>query len=897
MEDEIIQEFLAESWENLVRLDTEIVSLEQNPEDPDLIGSIFRTIHTIKGTCGFIGLNRTGELAHATENVLGKMRDKKLPISESSISIVLKGIDGIKELLQSLEATGQESTTDYNPLIKELDALSDSVEDSGAAVPGLNQLPTSSMDMQSESAANSFSNPFDEAMAPAPEPEPATPAPQASVSAAPPVLEAEVAPPAPAPKPAEQTEPVEGVARKSVADLSIRVNVDVLDSLMNLVGELVLTRNQLLQLARTEEESKYSHSISHLNRVTTDLQEGVMKTRMQPIGNAWSKLPRLVRDLCQITGRHIDLEMSGSETELDRTVLDAIKDPLTHMVRNSADHGIELPEVRRDSGKPETGTINLNAYHEGGHVIISIEDDGAGINTDRVLQKAIQNELVTEAEAAKMTQSEILPMIFHPGFSTAEKVSSVSGRGVGMDVVKTAIEQIGGTVDLATNLGKGTTVRIKIPLTLAIISALVVESGGECFAIPQLGVVELVRLEAEDRQKIERIHQHEVFRLRDRLLPLVYLSDTLELDRALTDEDDIYIVVVQVGENQLGLIVSEVFDTEEIVVKPMGSLLKDVAIYQGTTILGDGRVIMILDVAGIASEFNGLQKSPQDHSNAENEFDQSNDTTSLLLFDPGNQTTMAVPLSLVARLEEFPRESIERSGNRLIVQYRGDLLPLQPVSEMDILEKGPDPQPVIVFSEGDCSMGLLVNEIKDILNERLDIRMQSQREGVLGTAIVNNCATDIIDTQYYISSIVPHWYDRATDHKKLDILVVDDSLFFRQLVTTALESNGYRVNTQSSAVNAIEMIEHGERFDFIISDIEMPVMDGFAFAKWVRGRSDMSTIPMIAMTSLSAKSDEQYAEQMGFNRFLKKFNAKQLIDTIEEIVRSRAISESGARAS
>ncbi|MCA9042562.1 MAG: hybrid sensor histidine kinase/response regulator, partial [Planctomycetaceae bacterium] len=605
--------------------------------------------------------------------------------------------------------------------------------------------------------------------------------------------------------------------------------------------------------------------------------------RMQPIGNAWSKLPRLVRDLCQVTGRTIDLEMSGAETELDRTVLDAIKDPLTHMVRNSADHGIELPQDRRAIGKPETGTIKLNAYHEGGHVIISINDDGAGINTDRVLKKAIQNELVSEAEATKMTKNDILHLIFHPGFSTAEKVSSVSGRGVGMDVVRTAIEQIGGTVDLSTELGKGTTVRIKIPLTLAIISALVVESGGECFAIPQLGVVELVRLETDDRKKIERIHQHEVFRLRDRLLPLVYLSDTLGLDRALTDEDDIYIVVVQVGDTQLGLIVSEVFDTEEIVVKPVGSLLKDIAIYQGTTILGDGRVIMILDVVGIASEFNGLSKTAQDHSSSDHDLEHSNDMTSLLLFDPGNETTMAVPLSLVARLEEFPRESIEKSGNRMIVQYRGDLLPLQPVNEMGSLDNGPDPQPVIVFSEGDCSMGLLVSEIQDILKDRLNIRMQSQRPGVLGTAIVNNCATDIIDTQHYISSIVPNWYDRRGERKQLNILVVDDSLFFRQLVTTALESNGYRVNTQSSAVNAVEIIEHGETFDFIISDIEMPMMDGFAFAEWIRSRPDMQSTPMIALTSLSAKSDEDYATRVGFNRFLKKFNAKQLIDTIEEI--------------
>ena len=406
---------------------------------------------------------------------------------------------------------------------------------------------------------------------------------------------------------ADPTDAAGDAGKKTVADLSIRVNVNVLDSLMNLVGELVLTRNQLLQLARGDEESKYAAPIGHLNRVTTDLQEGVMKTRMQPIGNAWSKLPRLVRDLSQVTGHSIELEMSGAETELDRTVLDAIKDPLTHMVRNSADHGIESPDERRAAGKPETGRVRLNAYHEGGHVIISIEDDGRGINTKRVLAKAVERGIVSEADAGKLSHNEILSLVFLPGFSTAEKISSVSGRGVGMDVVKTQVEHIGGTVDITSIEGQGTTLRIKIPLTLAIISALVVESAGESFAIPQLGVVELVRLAAEDRNRIEQINDKEVFRLRDRLLPLVHLDEAMGLEKADDEsEHDINIVVVQVGDEQFGVIVSEVFDTEEIVVKPVGMLLKDISVYQGTTILGDGRVIMILDVAGIAAQFGGL---------------------------------------------------------------------------------------------------------------------------------------------------------------------------------------------------------------------------------------------------------------------------------------------------
>jgi two-component system chemotaxis sensor kinase CheA len=445
MDEDILQEFLAESWENLGRLDSEIVSLEKDPKNTALLASIFRTIHTIKGTCGFIGLTGLGSIAHSAENVLGKMRDGVLDVTQDAISLVLQAVDVIKDLLQGLEATREEPQRDNSALIAKLDVL--------AGIQGSHSV---------------------EAATPAPPPEPvvkktvALPASPAVITKNEEKLEVKqqstpvVSPPSPI---AKQADPVDEVAvelvegKKSVADLSIRVNVDVLDSLMNLVGELVLTRNQLLQLARGDDESKYAAPITHLNRVTTDLQEGVMKTRMQPIGNAWSKLPRLVRDLSQVTGKQIELEMTGAETELDRTVLDAIKDPLTHMVRNSADHGIESPEKRSAAGKPEIGKVRLNAYHEGGHVIIRISDDGAGINTERVRRKAVQQGLVSEAAATKLSEAEILKFIFNAGFSTAEQISSVSGRGVGMDVVRTSIERIGGIVDLV-RYGQGTTVRI-----------------------------------------------------------------------------------------------------------------------------------------------------------------------------------------------------------------------------------------------------------------------------------------------------------------------------------------------------------------------------------------------------------------------------------------------------
>lgn len=869
--DDILQEFLAESWENLGQLDSEIVELEKDPQNAELIASIFRTIHTIKGTCGFLGLTNLGAVAHSAENVLGKMRERMMEVSPGAISLVLEAVDSIKELLQGLEATGEEPKTDHSTLTAMLDELAN-LATAPVAEPPAPEEP--SAPAEAETVAPVESTPV-EAEVLSPEP---TVAPAAEVAAE---IKTEVV---------ESAEAVsEDVAAKSakvsVADLSIRVNVNVVDSLMNLVGELVLTRNQLLQLARGDEESKYAAPITHLNRVTTDLQEGVMKTRMQPIGNAWNKLPRLVRDLSQVTNKQIELVMTGAETELDRTVLDAIKDPLTHMVRNSADHGIESPEVRRSNGKPESGTIHLNAYHEGGHVIIEIQDDGAGISRDRVLQKAIAQGLINEADAGTMTDSHVFSMIFQPGFSTAEQVSSISGRGVGMDVVRTQIEKIGGTVDLNSKMGKGTTVRIKIPLTLAIVSALVLESGGQPFAIPQLGVVELVRLSAEDREKIETIHDKQVFRLRDRLLPLVHLNEVLQLEEELPEEDELHdtnIVVVQVGDDQFGLIVSRIFDTEEIVVKPVGRLLKNIGLYQGTTILGDGRVVMILDVGGIFNQCGGSSSHSQAVAEDANSGS-SRDTISMLLFGVGENETMAVPLSLVARLEEFPLDSIELNGGRKVVQYRDNLLPLLPVEGAGYGGgETIDPQPVVVFSENNRSMGLMVNEIKDIIDEQLVIRMQSDRPGVLGTAIIGKNAIDVIDTQYYVMRSTPNWFAKVEDKKSFRVLVVDDSMFFRQLVVTALETEGYSVVTCDSCVAAVELLERDTNYQAIVTDLDLPMMDGFEFCEWVKEQQNMEETCVLAMTSSNSGADQSRATEVGFDQFLIKFNSQELISCLDE---------------
>jgi len=871
--DDLISEFIAESRENLTRIDRELVDLERTGGDPELIASIFRSIHTIKGTCGFFGLERVLSLAHSTENVFGRMREGTLSVEPSCITLTLEAIDRIREMLTAVEQTGCEPEIDTSELVRQLDAFTAFDSSSAGSDPALSDPALS--DVESDSVSS---------VAPPPNIPPTAPrgfepADTASSAMASPKsgmrMEAAVA--------EAQPEAVVAVVEKPADDLSIRVQIDVIDRLMNLVGELVLTRNQLLQLARGDEESKYATPITHLNRVTIDLQEAVMKTRMQPIGNAWAHLPRLLRDLTQAIGKQIDLNMLGAETELDRTVLDAIKDPLTHIVRNSADHGIEMPEARRQLGKPEAGQLRLNAFHEGGHVIITVEDDGAGVNVERVRARAIANGLVTEVDAARLSPQEIIQFIFLPGFSTAEKVTSVSGRGVGMDVVRTQIEKIGGTVDLQSVPGAGTSIRARIPLTLAIISALVVESGGELFAIPQLGVVELVRLAAEDRHRIESIHSHQVFRLRNRLLPLIRLDDVLGLTPTRPEHEfDVNIVVVQVGDEQFGLIVDGVFDTQEIVVKPVGSLLKEIPIYQGTTILGDGRVIMILDVTGIATESGSLSAASEAET-GETSRDSEGDRTSVLLFGTGGNQVMSVPLSLVARLEEFPVDRIERTGDRLVIQYRGDLLPLLPVegaaSQMD--ERGI--QPVVVFSEYEHSMGLMVDRIEDVLEEELLIRMSSRRPGVLGTAIIDNRAIDILDAHYYLMQANPKWYEQQNSETTIRVLLAEDSVFFRQLATTALESAGCSVSAVTNGRQASELLERDASFDIVISDIEMPEMDGLQLASWIRSRPQWAGLPLIGLSGNVSADMAGRAGQSGFNRFLRKFDPTELTALVKQL--------------
>jgi two-component system chemotaxis sensor kinase CheA len=852
--DDVLHDFLTESNENLARLDSEVVALERSPGDTELLGSIFRTIHTIKGTCGFLGLSRLETVAHAAESVLGLLREGALAVTTAAITDVLGAVDVIRGILAGLEATGAEPAGEDGALIARLERWLVPGQAAPAEAPRAAAAPEPEHRQEVATVA---------ALA-----ESGDPAASGGASVAP------------------EDEALRGEARTSVAESSLRVNVTILDRLMNMVGELVLTRNQLIQLTQAQEDSVFFAPVQQINRVTTDLQEAVMKTRMQPVGTAWGKLPRLVRDLSQATGRKIELEMHGAETELDRQICQAIQDPLTHMIRNSADHGIETPETRRRAGKPERGTIRLNAYHEGGHVIIEISDDGAGIDAGAVRRKAVDRGLVTAEAAAAMPEAQALRFVFEPGFSTAAKVTSVSGRGVGMDVVRSNIERIGGTVDLSSRPGEGTTVRVKIPLTLAIISALVVGAGNASFAIPQIGVVELVRVTEENGALIEVVHGAEFYRLRDTLLPLVHLDRMLALPAAAA-EREYSIVVCQVGRSRFGLVVAEVFDTQEIVVKPVGRLVKHLNVYAGCTILGDGRVIMILDTTGIAVRAGvGTMEEQVNRGRDEQVVDaRSGDLKqTLLLFDTGQRALQAVPLALVARLEEVPVDRIEFADGRHLVQYRGTLLPLLP-ADAGVEIGARDPQPVVVFGDGRRAMGLAVREIRDIVESAVRLETTASRPGVLGAAVVAGRATELLDTQYYLRQAFADWFeatDVAGEGARRRVLLVDDSPFFIELLTPILRAAGYDVATSADGRDALARLERGETFDVVLSDIDMPHLDGCELARRVRAAPAFAAMRLIALTGRTTPGERQRGLEAGFDNYLVKFDREAVVAALAD---------------
>lgn len=822
--DELLRDFLTETNESLDVVDNQLVQFEQEPNNARVLGNIFRLVHTIKGTCGFIGLPRLEALTHAAETLMGKFRDGA-PVTAEAVTLILATVDRIKDILRELEATQAEPAGGDADLIA---SLRDSVERD------------------------------DE---PAPADEPTQPARDPVVASAP-----------------------DDAERAPVAGQSIRVNVDTLENLMTMVSELVLTRNQLLEISRRHEGSAFHTPLQRLSNVTAELQSNVMKTRMQPIRKAWQQLPRLVRDLATELGKQIELVMEGAETELDRQVLDLIKGPLTHMVRNCADHGIEPAAARVAAGKPAHGTIRLSARHEGGHIFLTIADDGRGLDTGRIRARAADLRLADERQLATMSEEQIHALIFAPGFSTAAEVTSVSGRGVGMDVVRSHVEQIGGAVQIVSTPGKGMGVTIRIPLTLAIVPALIVEAGADRFAIPQLAVAELVRADAASGHRIERIRDTAVLRLRDRLLPLIDLNAALKTaPRAQAETTGSgFIVVIQVGGQMFGVVVDGVMHTEEIVVKPLSARLRHISVFSGNTILGDGAVILIIDPNGLAKLLGGALGAETDRAHQTAEIIAADPVTSLLVFRAGAAQPKAVPLEAITRLEEIAVETIETVNGRPLVQYRGRLMPLVCIDGLTIRACGV--QSVLVFTQGERAVGLPVDSIIDIVEQHLDIEIASGQAGSLGSAVIGGRATEVIDPAYYLAGAFTDGFghgERKASRDGRAVLLVDDSPFFRTMLSAVLKSAGYRVVTASSAQDALGLLQGGSVVDAVVADTDMADMDGFALAQTLREDSRLAGIPVIALSAMVVPAMAARGRAAGICDHVAKFDRPALIAALD----------------
>lgn len=757
---EILKEFLVESYENLDQLDNDLLALEGVPDDRERLACIFRTVHSIKGTSGFLGLPRLENLTHVGENLLVPLRDGDLRLDGSIADALLQMVDAVRQMLRTIESTGSEGEEEYATLKTQLEHL----RTSSTADPTRRMEPIEKPDetvCTSQTADSSTTEESTPAVAASDSAE-ATPDPNESSIANRACKESQVASasiaeqsePAPeAPTPSEKTTASESLETSSadgasVADTTLRIDVGLLDNLMNLVGELVLARNQVLQYSDSTDDASMVAVSQKLNLVTTELQEAVMKTRMQPIRNAWSKLPRVIRDLAHICGKKVQVEMDGADTELDKTVLEAIKDPLTHMVRNSVDHGIEDPEARIQNGKPETGTLFLRAFHEGGQVNIEIADDGRGLDLNRIRKKAIQNGIITEHQAESINDRDTISLVLLPGFSTAPAVTNVSGRGVGMDVVKTNIERIGGTIDILSTPGEGTTMRIKLPLTLAIVPALVINSDDQVFAIPQVNLLELVRLDAKRAEReIELVYGAPVYRLRGTLLPLLYLNEILHRPSAnestKDDEKAVNIVVLQANGRPFGLIVDGITDTQEIVVKPLDRHLKTIPTYAGATIMGNGTVSLILDVVGIAQQGGILtdNKSTLRDPLAASTSNRDVKFRSWLIVDAGGESQAAILLDSVTRLEEIECDAIEFVDGQSFVQYRDQIMPLIDMQGRSYLPNGSHQREtiqIVVYCDAGQNYGLVVGSIIDIVDEPLT-------ESIASRMIISGKITGVVD--------------------------------------------------------------------------------------------------------------------------------------------------------
>lgn len=880
MEDkELLVDFVIEAREHLADVENKFLAIEQGGGEVnvDLVNEVFRAIHSIKGAAGFLGLTRVNDLAHNLENLLNMMRNRELAPNSVIVDAMLRATDTLRNMILNVETSND---VDVSAHVNELSALAE-----GDNAPAEVAEPASFE--QDEVASEEIDSEVADATSVEVQPEPVYVAPPVAA----PVAAAATQTATPVAKVVEQAPQPQGEA-------NIRVAVGVLDSLMNLAGELVLGRNQLLQAVSSTERTGLEATAARLDQITSELQEAIMKTRMQPIGSVFSRFPRVVRDLSGRLGKQCELEIEGKDVEVDKTIVEAIGDPLTHLVRNSIDHGIEMPDQRVKAGKPAAGTLSLKACYQAGKVRIEITDDGAGISPERLRQKAISKGLITAERAEQMSDREAVRLIFAPGFSTAAEVTDISGRGVGMDVVRSNITKLGGTVDVESEVGKGTSILITLPLTLAIIPSLIVQVGADRFAIPQVNISELVRVrEVERAKRLGRVKDAEVLRLRGTLLPLVRLATALNLPCQHESTDGATnIIVVDTGQSRFGVVVDGLHDSEEIVVKPLGRHLKNCGCLAGATILGDGHVALILDIPGIA-----IQQDIHTHEDAENrreeEEKQANaltDTHSVLLFRNNPREKFAVPMDVVARIERVRVSDIQQLGDREVLQYKDTTMPLLRV-ESHIKCAAPDPQDrvyVVVYLVADREVGLVAPILEDIREVPTDVDTVTFREqGLIGSQVIGGQATRLLDLYKIAELGYPEWFvgaghpnEDAEEHPPT-ILLAEDSGFFRSQVKKMFEEKGYIVEDCEDGLEAWEKLASGDyHIDVIVTDIEMPNMNGFELCRRVKDDATLRTIPVIALTSLAGSSDIQHGLEVGIDDYQIKMDREKLLRSLQNFV-------------
>ncbi len=921
--DDLIQIFIEESRDYIDLLDQAIVKFENEPDNKALFDEIFRAFHTLKGNAGLVGMKKFEKIAHVTEEILTDIRDGKIEISADIITFLLDSLDRLKVLHEAIEEhetdAGEEIESPQAPVVVPREATAPATDrteqpDTEQAADAKKNTPAADGAVPDEIVAEDGSwGLFPENQPNAGAPSGAQPeeivaedgswglfTENISKPGQQPAAAADTA----TPQSGNTTPTQQGEAKNNgstqktdvgskwnKAESAIRVDVGLLDKMMNLVGELVLARNQIVQFSTSQENANFHATTQRLNLVTSELQESVMKTRMQPIGNVFNRFPRVVRDVARDTGKRVALKIEGQETELDKTIIEGIRDPLTHLVRNAIDHGLEDPETRTNLKKDAQGTLILRAYHEGGQVNIEIIDDGRGIDPEKIRNKAVERGLLSFDQAKNLSDRDAINMIFRAGFSTAEKVTNISGRGVGMDVVKTNIEKIGGTVEIISTQGKGTTVKIKIPLTLAIIPALVVTAGSQRFAIPQINLLELVSLEGEDVNAIENMGDAEIYRLRGKLLPIIRLKNILQLeDDDDTPGDTVNIVVLGADDTQFGLVVDLIHDTEEIVVKPLDKHLKEIGSFAGATVMGDGKVALILDVVGLAETARvALEKNQSfvDHKEGTDLSDEYSHT--LLLFSVADEDQYALPLSLVSRLETFPASAVEQAGNREVIQYRGTIMPLLRLENHLPIRPMPQSETisVLTFTVDNNDVGFVVNEILDVIETSEKVNSSAlQQTGILGTIIIDGKITLLVDAFRIIQAEFPEWFNRKGDdivRTRPRILVVDDSHFIRATHRAYLESVGYQVVEARDGEDALEKLS-SEDVDFIITDVEMPKMDGLELGRNIRANKKFGHIPIIAVSSLNDPEKIQASQEIGIDDYLIKLNREEILSSIQRLL-------------